>query len=287
MRIEDIRLELIDVPSGRRAVDPNWAKAIGEDMATNGQKTPIDLIELKEPFSKAEPRYRLVTGGHRYEGKMLFKAPTISARIYEQSEFVNEAAIRLAEIKENFIRRSLSVLDRAFDVADWRDIYEQTKGAIKPGKKSISRKFATNSDDELLALSEQFSGGFTEASMAAFGLSKDAVFRSLKISRISNEVRTRISLHKIAENQSELLTLSAEPHDRQARIASLLTLNPPATATVADAIAMIDHVAPVPKPEAWARLSDGFAKLPDAAKRRFIAENWDFIEAMLAEKAAA
>lgn len=287
MRIEDIKISQIDVNPGRRVIPPDYAQAIGLDIISEGQRTPIDVIEIKEPFSKEEPRYRLVVGLTRVTGMKMMNAKTIRAQVYEPGEFASEAAIKLAEIKENFLRYELTVLDRAYDVAAWRDIYELTQGAVKPGKKAISRKLATNSDDELMALSAQFSGSFTEAATAAFSLSRDAVFRSLKISRISYDVRQAISLHKIANNQSELLALSAETDDRQLRIAALLTSNPPAVSTVADAIAMLDHVPKAEPPAPWSRVSDSFQKLPEAAKRRVIEENWDFIEAMLAERKAA
>ncbi len=287
MRIEDIKISQIDIPAGGRVVDPTFAQALGFDMVTKGQQTAIDVIEIKEHFSKEEPRYRLIAGRTRVAGMTLMNGTTIRAQVYEPGEFASEAAIKLAEITENFMRRELTVLDRAYDVAAWRDIYEATQGAVKPGKKSISRKLATNSDDELMALSAQFSGSFTEASTAAFGLSRDAVFRSLKIARITDDVRRAISLHKIANNQSELLALSAEAADRQLLIANLLTSNPPAVSTVADAIAMLDHVPRAEPPAPWSRVSDSFQKLPEAAKRRVIEENWDFIEAMLAERKAA
>ena len=294
MRIEDIETELIDIPSGRRAVDPDWAKAIGEDFAINGQKTPIDVIELKEPFVKDKPRYRLVTGGHRLEAKKIFQAPTIIARIYDQSEFVNEASIRLAEITENFMRRELTVLDRAFDVSAWREIYEQVNGAVKRGGDHRSKQAADQRGksaplilDEVDEQAERFAASFTEAAQKAFGMNKDAIKRSLRIARIDGTVRTRISLHRIANNQSELLDLCIETAERQASITGLLLSDPPAANSVSEARAIIDRVQPAAKPEAWAKVSDQFMKLSDAAKRRFISENWDFIEAMLAEKAAA
>lgn len=287
MRIEDIKISQIDIPRGGRVVDPVFAEALGLDMITKGQQTSIDVIEIKEAFSKEAPRYRLIAGRTRVAGMTIVKSETIRAQVYEPGEFASEAAIKLAEITENFMRRELTVLDRAYDVAAWRDIYEATQGAVKPGKKSISRNLATNSDGELMALSAQFAGSFTEAATAAFGLSRDAVFRSLKISRISDDVRRAISLNRIANNQSELLTLSAERADRQLLIANLLTTNPPAVSTVADAIAMLDHVPKAEPPAPWARVSDSFQKLTEAQKRRVIEENWDFIEGLIAERKAA
>lgn len=176
------------------------------------------------------------------------------------------------------------MLDRAFDIAQWREIYEDAVGAVKPGRKAISRKLATNSNEELEALADQFAGTFSDAARKAFKLSRDAIFRSLKIASISQSTRERISLHAIADNQSELLALAAEPAPRQIAIVNLLVSEPPAAERVADAIAIIDRVPPVAPPEAWAKISDKFSKLSDAAKRRFIEEHWDFVEALIVER---
>lgn len=276
MHITLIDVSKVIVPDGRRIADPDWVVALGEDMRDHGQDTPIDVVEV-------EGGYRLIAGLHRLSGMKHVGSATILARVMAASEFVNEAAIKLREISENFKRRPLSVLDRAFDVAQWRDIYESAVGAVKPGKKAISRKLATNSDEEIGIIAEQFSGGFSEAARKALKLSRDGIFRSLKIASIGQQSRERISLHAIADNQSELLALAAEPAARQIMIINLMVSEPPTASSVASAIAIIDRVPPVAPAEAWAKVSDKFAKLPDLAKRRFLQEHWDLIEIMLSE----
>jgi ParB family chromosome partitioning protein len=276
MQITLIDASKVIVPDGRRIADPDWVVALGEDMRDNGQDTPIDVVEV-------EGGYRLITGLHRLCGMKHVGNPTILAKVMVLSEFANEAAIKLREISENFKRRPLSVLDRAFDVAQWRDIYESAVGAVKPGKKAISRKLATNSDEQLGAIAEQFSGGFSEAARKAFKLSRDGVFRSLKIASIGQQSRERISLHAMADNQSELLALAAEPGTRQIMIINLMVSEPPAASSVAAAIAIIDRVPSVAPAEAWAKVSDKFAKLPEMAKRRFLQEHWDLVEIMISE----
>jgi ParB family transcriptional regulator, chromosome partitioning protein len=280
MRIEDIQIDLIDVPKGRRVLDPNVCQALAEDIHFNGQRTPIEVLAV-------DGRFRLVAGAHRIEAVKIKAGDTIKAVVKTVDEYADEAAIKLAEITENFMRRGLSVLDKAFDIAAWREIFEQASGTIKPGRQAISRKLATNSDEQLEELSERFSGSFSAEAMKAFGLSRDAVFRALKIARIDQGIRERISLHSIADNQSELLALSAEPPERQVSIVDLLLNELSAAQTVAGAIAILDHIPVVAKPEAWVALSDKFSKLPDTAKRRFITENWPVIEAILAERKAA
>lgn len=289
MRIEDIEIDLIDITQGRRVADPKWAEALAADMVHNGQINPIEVVE-------AGDRFRLIDGLHRLNARVIRGELHVTARIKTAAEVATDTEATLREIAANFMTRGLSVLDKARDVARWREAYEQAAGAIKPGKKSIRGKSAhnsisnrsvTNSDELLISQAEQFAASFTEAVQAALGMDKMAISRSLRIARIDDEVRIRISLHKIAGNQSELLTLCAEPAERQSAIAGLLLSEPPAAHSVGDAIAILDRVPLEAKPEPWARVSDQFNKLPDAAKRRFIVEHWDMIEDMLAERQAA
>lgn len=280
MRIQDIDIDLIDIGPGRRIADPSWQEALAGDMIRNGQIEPIEVVE-------AGGRFRLIDGLHRIGARKIRGEALVTAKIKTAVEVASEAQIVLREIAANFMRRELSVLDKARDVARWRELYEQTTGAIKPGRKAIRGKSAPNSDEELEARSELFAASFTEASQVALGLNKDAVKRFLRIARIDDTVRQRISLHRIAHNQSELLALSDESAERQARIVGLLLAEPAAAANIAEAIAIIDHIPTVEKQAAWERVSDKFSKLPDPAKRRFLIEHWSLVEEILAERKAA
>ena len=142
---------------------------------------------------------------------------------------------------------------------------------MKPGRRKIRVKFDPNSDDALEEQSALFASSFTTASQKALGLNKEAVKRYLRIARITQGVREQISLAPIADNQSQLLALSAEPAERQVKIANLLTSNPPACSTVEDAIAMID-VPRASKPERWERVSDQFGKLPELSRQAMRAD---------------
>lgn len=280
MRIEDIQIDLIDIGEGRRLSDPNWVEAIAADMATNGQIEPIEVIEQGD-------RFRLVDGLHRIGACRARGALFVSAKIKVASEVSTEAQAVLREIAANFLRRELSVLDKAHDVARWRDIFEQVHGAVTAGRKKNGVKSDPISEDELDQQSAFFSASFNTAAQAALGMNKEAIKRYLRIARLEDQVRVRISLHSMADNQSELLALAAQSPERQAAIAGLLLSQPPVAQTVAGALAILDRIPLAAKPEAWVALSDKFSKLPDTAKRRFIAENWSFIEAILAEKQAA
>lgn len=276
MRIEDIKISLIDVPAGRRVVRPDTAQALAEDMKVSGQREPIEVVE-------ADGRFRLVFGAHRLSARKLNGDALITARVKLPAEYAGEAAIKLSEIAENFMRRELSVLDKAFDVASWREIYEAATGAIKRGRKAISPKLGTNSDEELSEISEQFAGSFSEAARRALSLTRNEIFRSLKIASISQDVRERISLHPIADNQSELLALAAEAEARHELIVALLTSEPAKATSVAQAIGIIDQVPAATKAEAWEKLSGKFTKLGEAQQRRFLIENWAVVEQLYVE----
>lgn len=280
MRIQDIIIDSIDIGSGRRVADPAWQEALAADMVRNGQIEPIEVVEAGE-------RYRLIDGLHRIGARKLRGELYISAKVKTASEVADEATLTLREIAANFMRRELSVLDKARDVARWRDVYEQASGTIRPGRKINRGKSAPNSEDELDEQSELFSASFTEASQMALGLNKDAVKRYLRIARITDSVRERISLHRMANNQSELLALCAESPERQSRVVGLLLSIPPSANTVAEAVAIIDKIPAVEPRQAWERVSDKFSKLPDLAKRRFLIEHWELVEAILAERKAA
>jgi ParB family chromosome partitioning protein len=280
MRIEDIEIELIDITQGRRVADPKWIETIAADMVRNGQINPIEVVE-------AGDRFRLIDGLHRLNACAQRGELHVTAKIKTAAVVATDTEATLREIAANFMTRGLSVLDKARDVARWREAYEQAAGAIKPGKKPIRGKSAPNSDEVLEAQAELFASSFSEAAQIALGMNKDAIKRSLRISRINDEVRIRLSLHRIANNQSELLALCTQTDERQSAIAGLLLSEPPAAHDVSGAIAILDRVPPTSKPEPWARVSDQFAKLPDAAKRRFITENWDLIEEIIALKEAA
>lgn len=307
MRIDDIDIELVDVSACHRRPDPDWVETIREDMAARGQQMPIHVAE-------AGARFLLIKGRRRMLAAQAVGLSRIKAIVLP--EFATNAALLLAQISAQILRGKLIVLDRAVAVAQWRAIYEATAGEVKPGPKATRVQTASMradaarpgigsnltpipsaqriglevdpiSDEVLAALAASFSGTFSEAAQRALGLNKSAVSRCLRIATIDATVRERIALHPIADHQSELLALSAEPAERQTLIANLLLSSPPSAHSVADAIAVIDRVAAVAPRAAWERISDGFARLPLAAKRQFIAENWDFIETILAERAAA
>lgn len=261
---QDIPVSDIDVPAGRRVLDPNWVEALAADISTRGQQTAIEVVVSGD-------RFRLVAGAHRLAAFRRNFTQTISAIVKPADAYASEAEIKLAEIAENFMRRELSVLDRAMDVAAWREIYETAKGAVKRGGdrrgKSKSPVDTLIGDDDLERQSEAFSCTFSEAIQHALGLGHASIFRLLKIATLDEQVRQQISLHPIADNRTELLTLVATPVAQQGMVAQLVVSGQ--AANVAAALAVIQKT-PAPQPlKPWARLSEGFGRLKPTEQDNF------------------
>lgn len=277
--IRDIPLNLVDVPQGRRALDPNWIETLAADFKVRGQRTPIEVLATGG-------RYRLVFGGHRVGARKLNGDLVVTAIVKQPKDFAGEAEIKLAEIVENFMRRELSALDRAFDVAAWREIFETVKGTIKVGRKpkaGNSLKSETISDDDLDALSAQFADGFSEAAQKALRLSRPAVFRHLKIADLGEIARQRISLLPMADNQSELLALVAQPGPRRSLIIDKLLAG---ATSVADAIAIIDDTPPAAAMARWEKVSENFSRLPAVEQHNFFSLHEDAILQWIAGRKA-
>ncbi|RUW38736.1 hypothetical protein EOA37_23075 [Mesorhizobium sp. M2A.F.Ca.ET.015.02.1.1] len=265
MKPTSIKIADIRVPTNRRRLDPAWVATLALDMqGDNGHMVPIEVV----PDAEGGAKYKLIFGGHRLAAKVQLGHAEIDAFVRDPKDVANDRQLRKREIAENLIRRQLSVLDRAVDIADWRNIYDAEHGTGKAGRKK-ARPVEIAEDDELSA---RFALNFSDAAQAVLGISRRSVFHALKIATIPAPVRESISLHAVADNQTELLLLAAEKPERQEAIARLLTLEAEdAPKTVADAIAVIDRT---PKPAAapkWEKVATGFAQLKESDQHRFFA----------------
>ncbi|CDX20285.1 ParB domain protein nuclease [Mesorhizobium sp. ORS 3359] len=262
MNSTKIKIAEIRVPADRRRLDPAWVATLAADMQSgNDHMVPIEVMEdATEGF-----KYRLTMGGHRLAAVGSIGRTEIEAIVKDPKD-ITETEIRKREIAENLIRRQLSVLDRAKDIADWRDIYDREHGTGKVGRKK-ARPVEIAEDDELSA---RFALNFSDAAQAVLGISRRSVFHALKIATIPAPVRESISLHPVADNQTELLLLAAEKPERQEAIARLLTLEADdAPKTVAEAIAVIDRSPRPATAPKWEKVATGFAQLKESDQHRF------------------
>jgi ParB family chromosome partitioning protein len=266
-----VRIADIDVPQARRRIDPDWVETLATLFADHGQEMPISVV-------RENGRYRLIYGAHRLEAARRLGWVEILAHISLPEDFRDAAEIKLREISENLARRELSVLDRAFDIAQWRTVYEAAAGPVKAGRPRKLSQVATISAEQ----AERFAESFGNAARRVLGLSRDGVSRAMRIASISDAIRQQISLHPIADNQSELLTLADQPPARRVDIAALLTAEPAQASTVAGAIAILDRHPPAPPKARWQKVSAAFAGLKAADQEAFFSLHEDAIRAWLA-----
>ena len=260
--LQAIEVSSIVVSASHRKPDPDWVRALREDIVRLGQHTPIQVVDFGG-------RFHLIKGLRRMLAVEQLGLVHIDAFVQSASEFSSEAALRMEQISAQIMRRELSGLDGAMNIAAWREIYETTTGLIRPGRKAIRVKFDPNSEDALEEHAELFSGTFSEAAQRALGLNKEAVKRYLRIAKIDGAVADRIALHAIGDNQSELLALAAETADRQVAIADLLLSQPAGARSVAGALYIIDGTLPKPPLMAWERFSERFTQMKPAEPERF------------------
>ncbi|ESY48976.1 MULTISPECIES: ParB N-terminal domain-containing protein [unclassified Mesorhizobium] len=271
-----IKIAEIRVPANRRRLDPAWVATIMADIqGGNGHMVPIEVV----PEKTGGYEYRLIFGGHRLAAVAGVGLDEIDAFVKDPKDVATETQIRKREIAENLIRRQLSVLDRAKDIADWRDIYDAEHGTGKTGRKK-SREVVE--DDELSA---KFALNFSEAAQAVLGISRRSVFHALKIATIPEPIRQDISLHAVANSQTDLLQLAAEPPERQAAIARLLTMAAAnAPQTVSDAIAVIDRTSKPATAPKWEKVASEFSKLKESEQDRFFTLHEAAIQRWLKER---
>ncbi|UVK45335.1 ParB/RepB/Spo0J family partition protein [Mesorhizobium sp. AR07] len=255
--ISDIDIALVDVADGRRRLDPAWVKTLSDLFASQGQLSPIEVVD-------ADGRFKLVFGGHRLEAAKLVGWTKIAAVVKDTAAFAGAAEIMLREITENIARRDLSALDRSVDVARWRELFEAAKGTVRRGRPSKLSQVATISDDVV----DRFAASFSETARKVLGMNRDAISRAMRIASIPASVRDEISLRPIADNQSDLLLLAAiDDIGRQAAIG--VVIGSQQATTFAEAIAILDR-APKPRPEPkWQKLAQDFSKMKDGEQDRF------------------
>lgn len=264
MRIDDIRIDLIDASGRLRPINPGWVETMVDEMAAGAVLAPIEVVEAGDGF-------RLITGAHRLAAARKLDRATIEAKIWPADAFADEGEIRLKEVQENILRFELTELDRASAIAAWKQIYEDTRKTPRRGRPPKSE----NAADSARIFAERFS----IAAARALGISERSVRISVQIARgVPERVKTRIAAHPIADNQMELLQLVGQSLERQTKIADLLLADPPKAATVGGAIAVLDQTATPAHLKGWEKISERFGRLNERDQQAFFNMHADAID---------
>ncbi|SIR41426.1 chromosome partitioning protein, ParB family [Rhizobium sp. RU35A] len=252
---KQLSLSQILIGSRQRPIDRDYAAVIGASMKEHGQLQPI----VVRATPAAQCPYTLVIGGHRCTGAEIHGIEMLDAIVVK----ANSADAQMLELAENLHRRDLSVLDRAYFVQAYRDLWESKYGKINQGGDQ-SAKLALCSTEGVT--------GFSEAVANKLGLSRRAAFRLNKISgSLHPDLRAVLQTSPAADNQSQLLALAKMEPQKQRQMAVALKAEP----DVKKALAIVDPAPRLPKAQAeqallLSRLVTAWEDASEETRRQFL-----------------
>lgn len=227
---KQLSLSQILIGERQRPIDRDYASVIGASMKQHGQLQPI----VVRATPAAQRPYTLVIGGHRCTGAEIHEIETLDAIVVK----ANGADAQLLELAENLHRRDLSVLDRAYFVQAYRDLWESKYGAIGPGRANR---------DKLSLLSAETASSFNQVVADKLGLGERSAKRlGLISSKLHPELRASLQHSPAADNQSQLLALAKMEPLKQRQVAFALKTEP----DVKKALAIVDPAPRLPKAKA-------------------------------------
>ncbi len=252
---KQLSLSQILIGPRQRPIDRDYAAVIGASMKEHGQLQPI----VVRATPAAQNPYTLVIGGHRCTGAEIHGIEMLDAIVVK----ANGADAQLLELAENLHRRDLSVLDRAYFVQAYRDLWENKYGSINPGRANSAK---------LALFSEEAASCFSEAVVNKLGLSRRAAFRLGKISgSLHPELRASLQSSPAADNQSQLLALAKLEPQKQRQVAVALKAEP----DVKKALAIVDPAPRLPKAKVeqavlLSRLVTAWEDASEETRRQFL-----------------
>lgn len=230
--IWDIPLSMIEVADRVRPIDPIWSAALGRVMATEGQRTPIEVCRLP-----GRTGFRLVAGAHRLQGAALAGLPTIRAIIVSSDALER----RFSEVSENLWRKELGPLDRAAFVAELHDII-RIRAGIEPDvslhQVAANRRWKKEADDASRTL--RLAYGWADEAAQRLKLDRATIYRDLQLHRgLKPDLVGRLAGLGLAQNAGQLRALAKLSDEDQRRVVDLITEGK--AKGVSDALAVIQN----------------------------------------------
>ena len=247
----------IEVGPRLRPIDDDWALALAASIEADG-----GLLQAIEVRRLPGGRYRLVFGGHRLRAHQLRGWAFIGAVIFDGTA---EAA-RSREIAENVIRRDLSPLDRASNVAELYELERTRIGAADGGdNRAVGAKARWADAADTVAGAYRLQEHVAEK----VGLSLRTVQRELQLhAGISPQARRLLADHPIRENAGQLRLLARQSN--QTAIAEWLHAGE--IASVAEGVARTTPKAPSdPSKKHFSAFLGAFARMGVREQRQALA----------------
>lgn len=215
-----VRVDQIELGDRLRPVDADWARALGQIMARQGQQTPIEICRLPGQAS-----WTIVTGAHRLIGARSAGIEYLKAIVVG----ADRAERRMREVSENLWRRDLEPIDRAAFIAELALLYRQRAGLATADhrSKSVPAKWKQALQAEAVETLETISNvyGWSEEIGAQLGLTSRTVRNDLLIyRRIAPSLidQLRRERHPVATNATQLRALAKLEPEHQREVVEYL-----------------------------------------------------------------
>lgn len=187
--IMPLSIDDIDIPPGRREVDPGVVKRLANSIDNVGLRHPITVRKKGE-------RYILVAGRHRIEACRKLGREHVQATIVSMTN----AEARMWEIAENLHRAELTKLQRSDNIAEWVHLCDEQRARgvsvqneQKPGRPESG----------------------VSAASRELGIDRVEAQRAVQIASLTDEAKEAAEEAGIDDNQSKLLAVAREPEERQ------------------------------------------------------------------------
>lgn len=284
MIVRAIDPTLVDAGSRLRALDPAWVALLAGEISLDGQLVPIRVVERGGRF--------LLIDGARRLAAVLKIGGQVDARVEPEAALADAAVVRLGEIKGNLMRGELTMLERAYYVAAWREVYlsahtpkrgPKPKGAFHVQRTRNSAEASTPANDDA---ADPFVLSLAEAAQQALQISQKTLYRYLEIAKIPSQLGHRLVGHASADSRVELMILAGQTAVRQAIIVDLILSDDERIGTIAEAIAHLDGASDIPKLSPPERIHQTFCRLPQPQQEAFFDLNAEAIERWSAARAA-
>jgi hypothetical protein len=180
-----ITIDDIDIPDGRRQVNPAAVKRLADSIDQIGLRHPITVREKGD-------RYVLVAGRHRIEAFRKLEREHIPATIVKMT---NDDA-RLWEIAENLHRADLSKLERDEQISEWIKITERTSKSQNESLRADGRGGRPSG---------------VENAARELGIHRHDAHRAVQVASLSEEAKDAARETGLDDNRSALLEAASKP----------------------------------------------------------------------------
>jgi hypothetical protein len=221
---EIILVPVAEVTIGERLrpLDAVWAEALGQVMAREGQRDPIEVCRLP-----GKAGWHLVSGAHRVTGARAAGMELIEAREVSSSADYR----RYREASENLWKRGLDPIGRAAHIAELVRL-QKLRSGVDPGKPGRSLaadarwKKAVRAEAEDASVTMTVAYGFSRQVADQLGFSLSLVERDLALYRRLSPYaigELRRARHPILDNAGQLRALAKLDGELQAQVVDRLT----------------------------------------------------------------